>query len=120
MPIVARPLDVRPVVLWISAALIEEKTESNGKKETRYESTPRYFILFNFFFLFFLFEFFLEVLCGERVYVGRPPGVGVRPSREANKRKNVTSNPWNQEMGTRKVRRRSRFFWCFLFDLFLI
>jgi hypothetical protein len=35
MPVVARPLDVRPLILWILAALIEEKTKSNGKKEER-------------------------------------------------------------------------------------
>ena len=50
------------------------------KKERRYESTPRYYILFYLFFSFFLFRFFLDVLCGERVYVDCPPGVGVHPS----------------------------------------
>ena len=37
------------------------------------------FLFFNFFLLLF-FRVFLKSLCVEGVYVGRPPGVGVRAS----------------------------------------
>jgi hypothetical protein len=53
--------------------------EKEKERERRCESTPRYFILLTFFF-FSHFRIFLEVLCVEGVYVGRPPGVGARPS----------------------------------------
>ena len=58
--------------------------KSDGKKGRKREGTKAHRDILSIltFFSFFDFSFFSEVLCVERVYVGRPPGVGVRPSSE--------------------------------------
>jgi hypothetical protein len=112
MPVVARPLDVRPLILWILAALIEEKTKSNGKKRRkRGRKAHRDILSFLTFFLLFSFSIFLDVICGERVYVGRPPEVGVRPSsggkqEEKEQRRSGFSFIFHQKQSMEPDRRR--------------
>ena len=62
---------------------MEAKIKSNGEKgrekERKYGSTETFY-LFYLFLSFFLFRLFLKILCAYGVYVGRPPGDGIRPS----------------------------------------
>ena len=106
------------VILWILA--------TNQVQWKKREGTKAYRDILSFL---TLFSIFLEVICGERVYLGRPPRVGVRPSSRGKQEEKECGKcagfSWHfglfswKAIQTRKVRQRSRiFFGVFCFDLF--
>ena len=70
------------MILCVLVAPIEGKNEVQWQKRKREKVrkyTESFYPLLSFFFLFFFFKIFFEGFV-ERVYEGRPPGVGVHPS----------------------------------------
>ena len=59
---------------------IEEKRKNGRKKKKDGTKALKMFYTFLTFFFFFSFVVFFEDFMPRRVYVGRPPGVGVCPS----------------------------------------